>query len=188
MTHFSNIEFFNRYFGACGRFAVFEDAGQPLESFKKSSWTVRARLSLQILKLAQKMSEHLVLSLYLTDWSIDNFAVSKHLEVKLIDLEDIVIVNKTLIEAVKAPGWDIEHHSVAFGCEHKCFSYSVSDLCSHRTSDHNYFGACFVIAKLLSNDAPDPMTKRLVQECTWPSNPGGRIEAALQLINQLEQV
>ena len=40
-----------------------------------------------------------------------------------------------------APGWNIPHTSASYGCS-DCFSYSVEDLCSHETSDHNYFGVC----------------------------------------------
>ncbi len=42
-----------------------------------------------------------------------------------------------------APGWNIPHTSASYGCS-DCFSYSVEDLCSHETSDHNYFGVCQV--------------------------------------------
>ena len=123
---------FPKYYGSCGRFSVFENAGQPLANFLEADWTLRARFALQILELAQKMSDNAVLSLYLTDWSLDNFAVEiQKFQVKLIDLENIILVNKTEVERVKAPGFDIDHHSTAFGCEHKCFSYFAPDLCSH---------------------------------------------------------
>ena len=123
-------------------------------------------------------------------WSLDNFAVNTKLQIKLIDLENIILVNKTEIEQVKAPGWDIEHHSTAFGCENRqCFSYFAPDLCSHKQSDHNYFGACQgVIVPLLTNGVPDQMVKRLIQECAWPSNPGGRLEAVNQLKDRLLQI
>ena len=42
-----------------------------------------------------------------------------------------------------APGWNIPHTSASYGCS-DCFSFSVEDLCSHETSDHNYFGVCQV--------------------------------------------
>ena len=181
---------FPKYYGACGRFAMFEHAGQPLEAFLDVNWAVRARLALQILQLAIKMSDNPTLNLYLTDWSLDNFAVNTKLQIKLIDLENIILVNKTEIEQVKAPGWDIAHHSTAFGCENRqCFSYFAPDLCSHKQSDHNYFGACQgVIVPLLTNGVPDQMVKRLIQECAWPSNPGGRLEAVNQLKDRLLQI
>ena len=65
-----------KYYGSCGRLAVVEDAGYPLSSALDESFTKRARLSLQILQLAQKFTRNeLNLSLYLTDWALDNFAV-----------------------------------------------------------------------------------------------------------------
>ena len=65
-----------KYYGSCGRLAVVEDCGYPLSSALQESFTKRARLSLQILRLAQRFTHNdLNLSLYLTDWSMDNFAV-----------------------------------------------------------------------------------------------------------------
>ena len=56
-------------------------------------------------------------------------------------------------------------------------------------SDHNYFGACQgVIGPLLTNGVPNQMVKRLVGQCTWPSNPGGRVEAAKLLLEHLKQI
>ena len=146
--------------------------------------------------MAEQFTYNTPLGLYLTDWHLDNFAVSKDLEVKLVDLENIILVNRTLIEVTKAPGWNIEHHSVAFGCENQdCFSYSVEDVCTHHVSDHNIFGACHGIVKpFLLKDIPEsiknshPLLQRLIEECTWPSNPGARLEAAKQLVEILKLV
>ena len=190
---------FPKYYGACGRLAVFERVKSPLENYLSSPWATKARLALQVLQMAKKMSDNEPLGLYLTDWSLDNFAVTAKLEVKLIDLENIVLVNKTVIKTTKAPGWNIDHHSVAFGCEEDqedCFSYSVEDLCSHVVSDHNYYGACqgifndLKVTEAMPKDARQkfPMLERLLKECSWPSHPGGRIEAARELIEILKQI
>ena len=187
---------FPEYYGACGRFSVFEDVGKSLNNYISSSWSKRARLALQVLQMALKFTFNDPIGLYLTDWNLDNFAVSENLHVKLIDLENIILVNRTMIKITKAPGWNVDHHSVAFGCEKEdCFSYSVEDICSHYVSDHNVFGACFgVIKPLLQKYVPDeirathPLLERLINECTWPSNPGGRLEAAKQLIDILKQI
>jgi len=186
---------FPEYYGSCGRFAMFENCGQTLNQFTTSDWTKKARLSLQVLDMALKFTFNEPIRLYLTDWSLDNFAVSQTLRVTLIDLENIVLVNKTLINEIKAPGWNTEHHSVAFGCENRCFSYSLEDLCSHTTSDHNIFGACqTVIQPLLLDEIPEEVKRRfnlierLLTECTWPTNPGGRIEAAKQLRDVLKLI
>ena len=67
-----------KYYGSCGRLAVVEHAGYPLSSALEEPFTKRARLALQVLKLAQKFTkEDPSVSVYLTDWSMDNFAVDK---------------------------------------------------------------------------------------------------------------
>ena len=193
---------FPKYFGACGRWSIFEYVGQSLTNYLNNSkkttinYVTKARLALQVLQLAFQMMHNDPI-LYLTDWSLDNFAVSKVLEVKLIDLENIVLVNRSMIKIIQAPGWNIDHHSVAFGCEKEqnCFSYSLEDLCSHSISDHNIFGACQgILLPLLKDGMPSelqanfPLLPRFLQECAWPSYPGGRIEAAEQLIDILKRI
>ena len=187
---------FPKYYGACGRFSVFEDVGNSLYDYISSPWIKRARLTLQILQMALKFTFNDPIGLYLTDWNLDNFAVTENLQVKLIDLENIILVNRTLIKDTKAPGWNVEHHSVAFGCETRdCFSYSVEDVCTHYISDHNVFGACYGVVKpFLLKDMPQdvkvtyPLLERLALECAWPSTPGGRLEAARQLIELLKLI
>ena len=105
------------------------------------------------------------------------------------------LVNRSIIKDIKAPGWNVEHHSVSFGCEEKkCFSYSIQDLCSHSISDHNIFGACNEILKPLLQDIPAetlvsfPLLQRFLEECAWPSQPFARMEAANQLIEILKQI
>ena len=67
-----------KYYGSCGRLSVMEDVGHPLTSTLQDSFVRRARIALQVLKLAQKFTRNdSNLSLYLTDWSLDNFAVDK---------------------------------------------------------------------------------------------------------------
>ena len=65
-----------KYYGGCGRLTVVENAGDPLSGAVDEPFTNRARLALQVLKLAQKFTtEDPNMSLYLTDWSMDNFVV-----------------------------------------------------------------------------------------------------------------
>ena len=65
-----------KYYGSCGRLAVVEDAGYPLSSALEQTFTKRARLALQVLRLAKTFTrDDPNISLYLTDWSMDNFAI-----------------------------------------------------------------------------------------------------------------
>ena len=67
-----------KFYGSCGRLAVIQDAGYPLSSAVEEPFKIRALMALQVLKMAKKFTRgdpHL--ALYLTDWSMDNFAVDK---------------------------------------------------------------------------------------------------------------
>lgn len=193
-----------KYFGSCGRIAVVEDAGRALTDFYDTPWATRARLSLQLLQMALKFADNSnKLALYLTDWSTDNFAVNDRLWLRLVDLENIVIVNQTWVKDVAAPGWNVAHTSVPFGCK-DCFSYSVEDLCSHQISDHNLYGACHGILapNSFSKQMPSgllhhipsnvktshPLFERLLAECAVPTHPAGRFEAATQIVEILKQM
>ena len=66
-----------------------DNVGVPLSHFT-SVWPTKARLALQVIQMAIKMTHNDPI-LYLTDWSLDNFAVSNVNEVKLIDLEHIIL-------------------------------------------------------------------------------------------------
>ncbi len=86
-------------------------------------------------------------ALYLTDWSADNFAVSAiDGKLRLVDGEDLVLVDVGLVRQERAPGWDVVHHSPGCGeeggGEQSKFCYSVADLCTHAESDLNVYGAC----------------------------------------------
>ena len=65
-----------KFYGSCGRLAVMEDVGNPLSSVVNEPFTKRARMALQVLKIASQFTRNDPnLALYLTDWSMDNFAV-----------------------------------------------------------------------------------------------------------------
>jgi hypothetical protein len=76
-------------------------------------------------------------------------------------------------------------------------------ICKH-FSDHNYFGVCqgILAPNAFSLDIPQgllhsipesvrmkfPLLPRLITECGIPSRPGGRFEAATQLLEILKQI
>ena len=116
-----------------------------------------------------------------------------------------MLVNRSHIREIAAPGWDIQHSSSMMtddGSEHQ-FSYSLQDLCTHEISDLNLFGACQWIlstpsskyGKSLLHDVSDvqdkyPLMPKLIKECSRPSKlvPGAREEAVDLLIDILKQI
>lgn len=81
-----------RYFGACGRVVIEEFAGRPLSHYKEEPWPVRAGLALQLLRIADAMTKSQI-RIYLTDPSADNFAVDREGTVRIIDVENVVLVD-----------------------------------------------------------------------------------------------
>ena len=87
---------FPEYHGACGRLAVFSDAGQSLSQMTiSSSWALRAAISWDLLQLTDSLSRTSNnLALYPTDWDPGHINVERESGiVRLVDLENIVIVN-----------------------------------------------------------------------------------------------
>ena len=127
---------------------------------------------------------------------------------RAIDLEHAVLVNRSHIRQIAAPGWDIQHSSSIILDENNLdaeihFSYSLQDLCTHEFSDLNLFGACQWILSSPSSepgngllfdvsDVQDkhPLLPKLLKECSSPSKlvPGAREEAAEMLIDILAQI
>ena len=97
--------FISTYHGSCGRLAIFSNAGDSLASFINSSWSVRVSLSIQLLRMASMFSNNsLGLAIYPTDWAAENFAVDTSGVVRLVDLENIVLVNQSNIDMLHTPG------------------------------------------------------------------------------------
>lgn len=77
------------FFGFCGRFAVEENCGVPLNYVQGVHWHHRAHMALQLLHAAEQFtSAHPKFRLYLTDVSPDNLAVNlQDFSVAFVDLE-----------------------------------------------------------------------------------------------------
>ena len=87
---------FPEYYGSCGRLSIFSHGGSSLSRFLSSSWLKRASLALQLLELAFLFSKNsLGIAIYPTDWTAENFSVDSEGVVRLIDLENILVVNQT---------------------------------------------------------------------------------------------
>ena len=129
---------------------------------------------------------------------------------RVIDLEHVVLVNRSHIREIAAPGWDVQHSSSFILDENDVengeirFNYSLQDLCTHEISDLNIYGACQWIlssppsshlGKGLLFDVSDvqdkyPLLPKLLKECSRPSRlvPGAREEAANMLIDILKEI
>lgn len=147
MTYHSN--FFPRFIGTCGRVIVEDYVGLTLTEQGDEPWIVRADYARQLLEMAQQFSSG-TFALYLTDVSLDNFAVGDDGSVKVIDAENIVIVDTT------SRGLNVtEHVNDGFGCA-DCLSFSYEDLCGHVSSDHNFYAVCkgMLSSSAFSEDLP----------------------------------
>jgi len=101
-TAFASLNLFPEFIGACGRVAVFADAGKPVSSYSDEKWTTRVAVARAALDAADKLTKA---GLYLTDWSADNLAVSPDDgHVRIVDAEDIIAVELESIRKMKPPG------------------------------------------------------------------------------------
>lgn len=79
----------------CGRVIIEDYVGPTLSQLRHIPWLERADFARQLLELAQEFS-YSEFRLYLTDVSLDNFAVDAEGRVKVIDAENIVMVDSSV--------------------------------------------------------------------------------------------
>lgn len=87
---------FPTFYGACGRVIVVENGGKNLKSFKNKPWPVRAKIALNLIKLAHKLGSGELEDwvLYLGDPSEENFGVNEKGEVVVLDVEHILVTDR----------------------------------------------------------------------------------------------
>lgn len=193
---------FPSFLGSCGRTVVESFEGERLSSFERARWIVRANISLQLLNMADLMTDHPTrFALYMTDVSMDNFVVNKRNEVALVDVENIIVVDRVQVVKEKRPGWNkrLEHREEM--CP-DCLSFNMEDLCSHETSDHNYYAVCSGLLAPrafysshggLLHGIPRAADRQynltaLLAACDQPSASQNRFTTANQLRRALEKV
>eukprot|EP00058_Branchiostoma_floridae_P006263 XP_002591751.1 hypothetical protein BRAFLDRAFT_83524 [Branchiostoma floridae] len=89
---------FPKFYGACGRVIVVEHAGRTLDTFMESSWEVRADIALQLLQLVDALREKDPdWVLFFLDVSFQNFAVDSRGWVRLIDLDDVMVIDRRTV-------------------------------------------------------------------------------------------
>ncbi|CAG7731074.1 unnamed protein product [Allacma fusca] len=195
------------YYGACGRIVAEEYVGNRLTTFYKYDFHIRATIALELLEIAFKLSDNDTdFILYLADISPDNFAVNEDdYKVKVIDLENIIIVDKTQLDKT---GNNKVHVSESMNCQNKqsgnsegqCFSVSTEELCVYPVTDHNFYAICagLLASDPLSQEFPEGLLhnppselsnskfNEYLESCRVPGPKYNRIEAAQKLRELLE--
>ncbi|KAK3095420.1 hypothetical protein FSP39_014457, partial [Pinctada imbricata] len=196
---------FPKYYGACGRFIVVENGGDSMEKYYNAPFHVRADLAYQVMKIAERLTNtggNFVL--YWTDVSYENLVVDSAGKVMVVDVENVIVVDRLAVHKVKPSGYDDLHESNFDDCGGRnCLSFSTENLCSHLNSDHNYFAACRNLLSKYANEAdigmPDGLLhdmpnyakddwdlEHLLNECVHPSGGEGRLKAKNKLLQALD--
>lgn len=128
-----------KLYGYCGRVAVEENTGDPLNSIQYYDWYKRAYVAYQILIAAKNFSvNHGRFRLYLTDISPDNIVVNNNLEVSFVDFGNVILKAKNEKDMVPLT----KHYSENF--DEGNFIFSEKHICENEISDHNIFAVCKV--------------------------------------------
>jgi Protein-kinase domain of FAM69 len=96
------------YVGACGRFVAIEAGWTPLYEFLDESWLVRARLALQVLAIANKLTDNKSqYGIYWTDVGFADFGVDDATgNVVVVNGRNLMVVDRYQIKEDKKTGWD----------------------------------------------------------------------------------
>lgn len=86
---------FPHYIGACGRFVVEEYVGPSLSDWLPSaSWIDKMNAALLLLLMAEQLTVGKSgFAMYWTDWSLFNIAVDQQHRLKIVDAENIILVD-----------------------------------------------------------------------------------------------
>ncbi|XP_050574615.1 divergent protein kinase domain 2A [Bombus affinis] len=192
-----------RYFGTCGRILIEEYVGMPLTAYYNEPWLRRAKLASSLLDAAYKFTyKDDNFGFYLTDISADNIAVDSIDNVKFVDLEDVIIVDRNIAPIERPTTWSqLQVNTENFSCS-ECLAFSGIDVCSHKVSDHNYYAICKILLAIninnsilpggLLHDIPADISKNypdvqhLIQQCVHPQTLLSRIDAGMQLKKLLD--
>ncbi|CAH1255157.1 C3orf58 [Branchiostoma lanceolatum] len=104
---------FPKFYGACGRVIVVEHAGGTLDTFMDSPWEVRADIAVQLLQLIGTLIEKDPdWVLFFLDVSLQNFAVDSRGWARLIDLDDVMVIDRRTV---------VTHEEQAEMCNEQCY-------------------------------------------------------------------
>ncbi|XP_066274579.1 divergent protein kinase domain 2A-like [Branchiostoma lanceolatum] len=201
---------FPKFYGACGRVIVVEHAGGTLDTFMDSPWEVRADIAVQLLQLIGTLLEKDPdWVLFFVDVSLQNFAVDSRGWVRLIDLDDVMVIDRRAV---------VTHEEQAEMCNEQCYmdfqqklfsdQYHCKDILKY--TPMMYASIC---ARLLSNLHKHPERRKwgetseeseeqnvgdkgllhdppieimgplegALGQCVQETEPGGRLNAVLTL-------
>ncbi|XP_019638440.1 PREDICTED: deleted in autism protein 1 homolog [Branchiostoma belcheri] len=103
---------FPKSYGACGRVILVEHAGRTLDTFMDFPWGVRAGIAVQLLQLVDTLrGKDPDWVLFLTDVSFQNFAVDSRGRVRLIDLDDVMVIDRRTVVS----------HELTEMCNEQCY-------------------------------------------------------------------
>lgn len=84
-----------KYYGACGRMIIVENAGQNLNYAKELNFFQRSFIAHEIVQGTIFLTEnHPNYRIYLTDISPDNIAFDSKFVTKFVDLENVILTQK----------------------------------------------------------------------------------------------
>lgn len=182
--------FLPKVYGPCGRTIVVEYVGPTLSSAISKSWLKRVKLSLKLIQLAHTFTRtEDNFALYMYDVIMDNFAVDKEGNVKLVDCEHIVIVDMSPFNN----SYGIKAQDLCSPNHFECLTFTSDDLCKGQSQDHNYYAVCRNIlaaiggSKGLLHSLPDNLVNTslvnyLLQNCVYSKEISRE-----QAINRLEK-
>lgn len=77
------------------------------------------------------------------DWSLDNIVANEKDEIFIVDLEDIIVLDKHISPRKDLADWYQRYNREFIG---PGFTFSIENMCKHHLSDHNLWAACYIIA------------------------------------------
>lgn len=196
---------FPEYFGACGRHIIVDHVGRTLVEFYNEPFEKRAGIAYEFLKIADHFTNNNEdFALYLTDLSWENFGVDPAGKVRILDAENIIVVDKLAVESKKPRDYDKFLQSQHHDCEGStCLAFVSEELCSRLHTDHNYYAICKNILDPLLDDSEFPggllhdMSEEAkdfwdlehqLKECARPTKYKGRIFAKEKLLTALRNL
>lgn len=146
---------FPAYIGACGRFIVVENCGQSLKDFYNAPIEKRADIAYQVLKIAEILTDNPHgYAIYWTELKANDFVVDKYGQVKFVDLNNVVVVDRESFVNENKNDFMETYEAKFLIYDEVVPPTPYKELCGHARSDWNIYMTCRYI---LSGSAIDPV-------------------------------